>query len=926
MSTATKPTAEPPLRAINGLPAEHRAAARAQAPASAEAPKPAQKVAFPLMITKKMEADLKARGMTQADINKLTPQQAHDILNKPGAPKEVSVENPTKPQRVDSRGVRIVGPVLVGPEGKEVLAEGNFDKKGQQTHQEIAPAPPVPVVSPNPLAAENASLVCEPLVQAATKDLFRKNAFRITGLPVDATQRDIAKHSEKLKILAELGQDGQSQKPGLSLKPSSSVDEIREAIQKLKDPEKRLIDEFFWFWPEEFGESSSDAAMQALANGELEVASKIWMSRRNDSTRHVAATHNLALVAHVWALDWENYSLENDLGTNCRQQIADYWKTAFRRWDRIVTGEQLWETVVARIRQLNEPNLTTGFARRMRATLPLALHKINAELAVSLAAAGKIELARGQVQLIRDRNEQLAKGVEKTAELVLLPARNRLKEQICRAKERTNKNPKDGINAARDLLGQARYAFDLFDLFFSNDSDFRNDMFDEVVGASNELQVVYHNATGDNDACLNFLKSVLSLAKSPELRQRIAKNIVTLISLKKTESVYAALKTIQDSSDHPRVRLDKFQETVVPIIYGAADLASDSDSANELFDVAAIILRGISLEAWNKYKDRNTAVAAHQSAIKFARGTELKQRLAEDQKTLHEMGPAAGLTPISATPSLSTMNRCGKALALLIGGVVLAIFILGALNSGNSPSSSSPSSPTASTEASPYEKSTQSQDQPTVPASITQPTIAAVEKGTLCTVKIPANGTMSVHAGATANSTIVATLKNGDHVYLDAGDAIETTSAWRKVTTFAGVSGWVSTGFAPTTTDEIGRTPSSPDYAGTPSVFTGKTTGYGASASTYRVPSSAANGLDLERAAVDSERAALEALESQISSLSREIESERVYLDQTNPYAVQQFNSKVDSYNALLRQDKGATAAFNQKVDNYNAKLRQYSH
>ena len=46
---------------------------------------------------------------------------------------------------------------------------------------------------------------CKPLIEAATKELFRNNAFRITGLPVDSTAREIGKHADKLKMMEELG-------------------------------------------------------------------------------------------------------------------------------------------------------------------------------------------------------------------------------------------------------------------------------------------------------------------------------------------------------------------------------------------------------------------------------------------------------------------------------------------------------------------------------------------------------------------------------------------------------------------------------------------------------------------------------------------------------------------------------------------------
>lgn len=90
---------------------------------------------------------------------------------------------------------------------------------------------------------------CKSLIAASTKDLFRHNAFRITGLAVDATAREVIRHADKLKMLLELGQEPHAKNNAHPLDPPPTIDEIREAIQKIKDPEKRLIDEFFWFWP-----------------------------------------------------------------------------------------------------------------------------------------------------------------------------------------------------------------------------------------------------------------------------------------------------------------------------------------------------------------------------------------------------------------------------------------------------------------------------------------------------------------------------------------------------------------------------------------------------------------------------------------------------------------------------------------------------
>ncbi len=205
----------------------------------------------------------------------------------------------------------------------------------------------------------------------------------------------------------------------------------------------------------------------------------------------------------------------------------------------------------------------------MRATLPEALDKINAELAVAFAESGKIELARLHIQFMRETYQGLDNStkplvnIEKTAELVLMPARNRLKDQIQRAKDRADKNPPEAAKVALELFEQARKTLTLFDLFFGKENELRNDLFDEVATVCNRLQVVYYDATSDDKTCLEILNSVLPLATSIELRQQIEKNLGALAGFivdKKLEPAYALLKSIQDSKDAPKRDLSDSRE------------------------------------------------------------------------------------------------------------------------------------------------------------------------------------------------------------------------------------------------------------------------------------------------------------------------------------------------------------------------------
>ena len=657
------------------------------------------------------------------------------------------------------------------------------------------------------------------MIDAATKDLFRKNAFRIIGLPVDARQREIERQGNELILRVELGQDPHTQTAAFPIKPPPSVGDIRDAVKNLKDPEKRLIDEFFWFWPEEFGQSQSDPAIQALQAGYGDTAFDIWTRKESNPQNGVVAMHNIALVWHLTALEWEGHSINSKFDADRQTKLEGYWRNAFKRWERLAIDERYWDIVTARIRQLNEPNLPTDYARRIRTALPNALAKINAELALSSAQASRIEIARLHIKFMREMTQDV-ENFEKTAELVLTPTSNRLKEQIKSARDRGEKNPPEAAKVALELLGQAGPTLTLFDLFFGKNNELRNDLFDEVAAVCNRLQIVYYKETGDDKTCLEILKVVLPFATSTDLRQLIEKDIsetcarLELLAVnKKFEPVYTLLKSIQDSKESPCIRLARFERDVIPAIVKAAGISGLSQNHGylsvasadykDLFDSAAIVLRGISLDAWNNHQDRQTADAANELAIKHATSPELKQRLAEDKATLQQMGSQMSA---SAAAQREKSNNTGVG-CLVVVAIFIVLGIIGSCNSTNTSSSNSSYTPPPT---------------PTAPAYTPPPTV-----------------------GNPANKT-------------------------------------------------------------------------------YRVPSSVSSTLDDEKTKIESERIMLEALDAQVERLGREIERDRPYLDRTSQFAIDEFNAKVDQYNAINQKAKTANAAFNEKVDNYNAKLRQY--
>ena len=127
---------------------------------------------------------------------------------------------------------------------------------------------------------------------------------------------------------------------------------------------------------------------------------------------------------------------------------------------------------------------------------------------------------------------------------------------------------------------------------------------------------------------------------------------------------------MQESQELPRNKLQQFNSRVVDALNAAAAGSSAaSEELKELFDSAAIVLRGLSLEAWNKHQDKTTAVAASSLAINYAKSSELRSRLREDSATLANI-------PGKVEQTVKEVGRgCATQIIgyIIIGGVLMLL-------------------------------------------------------------------------------------------------------------------------------------------------------------------------------------------------------------------------------------------------------------
>ena len=719
------------------------------------------------------------------------------------------------------------------------------------------------------------------LLEAATRNLFRQNSFRITGLPVDATAREVSRHVDGLMMRVELKQDSHTSSAAFPMTPPPTLDEIREAIRRLKTPQLRIIDEFFWFWPEGYGKSQSDPAMQALSKGDSNAAIEIWSARERSEPFSVTAKHNLALVFHVYALDWENYSVEhkNDIGPERREKVTEYWKKALNRWERLFAHNYFWEIFSGRIGQLDEPSLTIGEGHRMRATLPQALNRINGELALAFAESSRLELAELHVQLMRETS-QSNEIFERTAELLLTPYRNRLRDLYQRAKVSADNSPATAHESARTIIEQAMRMLELFDLFYGEDPHPQKEIFDEAARNAVNCLVSFQHETGDNETFVRLLKQTMPITASTELHARILLNIgigQTVLLLRPIRAICSAADAaIIANPGSGGKEAERVLSSTFPMLGELSKSGASQDTQNQAKDEVALAVMRCAVAFGNKTEQWKYCVGLLEQSHNLAVSSEVKAKVAKNLATVRGNVLHIGLKPITSAPSLRTINGIGVRLygetdRDVATGTYLTTYYF---------------------------------------------VFFFIPIFPLTRYRVSSQGNGYTFLGQ-------APLRTFDkwHLAISIGLILWLFVSMSSAGTSPGPAG--GTSYVPPSPSQ-----SAPTYVQHSTVQQDSTAAAQPSSAVYQADAGASapsvpSSVDLESNAIEADRAKLTALQDQIKQLGSEIETERPNLDTTNQYSLDQFNAKVDRYNSLNQQAKSDIQAFNERVNEYNAKIHQ---
>ncbi len=107
-------------------------------------------------------------------------------------------------------------------------------------------------------------------------DLVYQNPFRVLGIPVNATDREIEKQIGNISIYAEMGKTiNLDTDQYFSIQPTRTAQSIQEAKQKIDQPNNKLFYSLFWFW-EKTNNTIDDMAFEELKNSNFKKAIEFW--------------------------------------------------------------------------------------------------------------------------------------------------------------------------------------------------------------------------------------------------------------------------------------------------------------------------------------------------------------------------------------------------------------------------------------------------------------------------------------------------------------------------------------------------------------------------------------------------------------------------------------------------------------------------
>jgi hypothetical protein len=352
-------------------------------------------------------------------------------------------------------------------------------------------------------------------------DIYRANSFRILDIPVNASPKDIAKRIKDLNLQEKIGEYNNQVAAILPLTPLPDSTIRNGVSQRLSNPESRLIDEMFWFWPLSSKiYADADEALNFMKQGSIDKAISIWEKYAKGENESNTAKHNLAVLYHTLALDLEHISKKQKLSDEQLTIKRIYWKNALSYWKDVFTHDWLTQRISERIIEINDPRLNKDDSIKIKECLPIVVLSINASLAMQAAQKSSLEEASFHLGLLLNSGFDRS-IIDQTTLFVVNPLREQVKAICSDIKSKSFDKPENNDKLAMHLEQQVSPILSTLDTVLLKGKPIRLAVHDEIASTMVDLIHTFAEKTEEWKAALKVLRKAEKIAESELLLKRI---------------------------------------------------------------------------------------------------------------------------------------------------------------------------------------------------------------------------------------------------------------------------------------------------------------------------------------------------------------------------------------------------------------------
>ncbi|MEV4477224.1 hypothetical protein [Nonomuraea sp. NPDC049504] len=494
-------------------------------------------------------------------------------------------------------------------------------------------------------------------LQVATdKDLYRHNAFRISGLAVTATPREVRRRVSEARAAEALGAEHTAgvTAPGsrwLPLKPPADHAAVREALRRLEDPVRRVVDEFFWFWPLEESDGAGLMKARQAWEGLAKQRTRAGAERSPDDDARSIAVHNLAVVYHADAVE-----AKGSIGASGRRML---WQRAYRHWRMVLDDAGCWRWLDERIRALGDPRLRTVSGDAFRDALPTVLLELHAGITVDAARRqGGEKAARGHVSLMREfmADEGVLDAVLRRATAPTVAAIRHRNE----AAAGPDDEPAALERSAASLLAETKPDLQVLRAVLGAEHPVVSGAADAVASAVNGCAVACANSLARNGSATRdpsvirataHLRTARWLAGSTHVRTMVEENLVVLLS---NDVLLACAEAARRTEPSPWQGDEEAFRLLVGTEAGLRELRElrpDDPETDRIHDGVAMTACRLLTRYFNDTQDIEGALDGYRRALPVAVSGESRAAIQKNIDTLTREQATAVITALSDQPA-----------------------------------------------------------------------------------------------------------------------------------------------------------------------------------------------------------------------------------------------------------------------------------